>query len=51
MKQAATQALWEDDLEKIVDQLKKVTKEAFERAMKKREERHLDVQAQIAALR
>jgi hypothetical protein len=47
----AIQALTEDDLDKIMDQVKEVTDEAFEQVVQKQEEMHSDVQAQIVALR
>jgi ribosomal protein S12 methylthiotransferase accessory factor YcaO len=50
VKEVATQALSEDDLEKIVDQVKEAIDEDFEHVTQKQEERHLDVQAQIVTL-
>jgi len=50
IKQVAIQVLLEDELDKILDQVKEVTEEDFDWATQKQEERHSDVQAQIATL-
>jgi hypothetical protein len=51
VREPIVQALVEDDLDKIENQVKETTDEAFERMTKQKEERHLDMQAQIAILR
>jgi hypothetical protein len=49
-KEMATQALTEDDLEKIGDQVKEVTNKSFQRALQKQEEIHTYMHEQIASL-
>jgi DNA-binding protein YbaB len=44
LREPSVQALTEDDLEKIADQVKEATNEAFECATQQQEEMHLDMQ-------
>jgi hypothetical protein len=49
-KEIVMQALTKDDLERIADQVKEETYEAFEHVAQQQEQRHSDMQAQIIAL-